>query len=172
VKVPEVFQVETPRALGSLASVLNAITETGIVLEHLSVLRSDPDRTLWEITVEIDESAQAELLGRLNALPAVRFVGVVDRRRGGKIEMHSRLAISTQQILRDIDTPGVARICLAIHAALPGKLLPDPPDMRVPERVSGAVQTAINGAAHGSVPTDSQRAEDPPEVSGPQSGVP
>jgi hypothetical protein len=74
VKVSEVFQVETLGVLGSLASVLNAITKTGVVLEHLSMLRSNPDRTLWEITVEIDESAHAELLGRLNALPAVRFV--------------------------------------------------------------------------------------------------
>jgi malate dehydrogenase (oxaloacetate-decarboxylating) len=29
--------------------------------------------------------------------------------------MHSRIAISTQQILRDIYTPGVARVCLAIQ---------------------------------------------------------
>ena len=89
-KVPEVFQVETPSVLGSLARVLNALTETGLVLEHLRTLRSDLDRTLWEITVEIDGSPHAELLGRLNALPAVRFVGwsdrVFDRHRGGKID--------------------------------------------------------------------------------------
>ena len=89
-KVPEAFQVETPHELGSLASALNAIVETGLVLEHLSNVRSDQDHTLWEITVEIDESAHAELLGRLNALPSVRFVGwsdrVFDRHRGGKIE--------------------------------------------------------------------------------------
>ena len=99
-KIPEVFQVETPCVLGSLASVLNAITETGLVLEHLGTLRSDQDRTLWKITVDIGESAHADLLGRLNALPAVRFVGwsdrAFDRHRGGKIEMHSRLANSTQ----------------------------------------------------------------------------
>jgi hypothetical protein len=90
VRVPEVFQVETPHVPGSLASVLNAITETGLALKHLSAVRSDQDRTLWEITVEIDESAHAELLGRLNALPSVRFVGwsdrVFDQHRGG--EMH------------------------------------------------------------------------------------
>jgi hypothetical protein len=103
VKFPEVFQVETPCVLGKLASVLNAITETGLVLEHLSTLRSDQDRTLWEITVEIDESAHAELLGRLNALPGVRFVGwsdrVFDRHRDGEIETRSRLAVTTQQAL-------------------------------------------------------------------------
>jgi malate dehydrogenase (oxaloacetate-decarboxylating) len=120
VKVPEIFQVETPHGPGGLASVLNAMAEAGLVLEHVSTVRRDQDRTLWEITVEIDESAHAELLARLNALPSARFVGwsdrVFDRHRGCKIEMHSRVAISTQQILRDIYTPGVARVCLAIRA--------------------------------------------------------
>ena len=56
----------------------------------------------------------------MNALPSARFVGwsdrVFDRHRGGKIEMRSRVAISSQQILRDIYIPGVARVCLALHA--------------------------------------------------------
>jgi len=121
VKVPEILQVETPHAPDGLASVLHAIAEAGLVIEHVSTVRRDQDRTLWEITIDIDESARTELLGSLNALPSARFVGwsdrVFDRHRGGKIEMHSRVAISTQQILRDIDTPGVARVCLAIRAA-------------------------------------------------------
>ena len=89
VKVPEVFQVETPCVLGSLASVLDAVTKTGLVLEHLSNLRSDRDRTLWEITIKIDATAHAELLGRLNALPAVRVAGwsdrVFNRHRGDEV---------------------------------------------------------------------------------------
>lgn len=79
VKVPEAFQVETSHELGSLASVLSAITETGLVLKHLSTVRSDQNHTLWEVTIEIDESAHAELLGRLNALPSVRFIGWSER---------------------------------------------------------------------------------------------
>lgn len=120
-KIPEILQIETTHAPGSLASVLNVLAETGLVLEHVSSVRRDQDRTLWEITVEIDTEAHAGLIERLNALPAARFIGwsdrVFDRHRGGKIEMRSRVAISTQQILRDIYTPGVARVCLAIHAA-------------------------------------------------------
>ncbi len=118
-KIPEIIQVETPQVPGSLASVLNVIAEAGLVLEHVTTLHRDQGRTLWEITLEIEEGAQEDLLRRLNALPAARFVGwsdrVFDRHRGGKIEMHSRIAISTQQILRDIYTPGVARVCLAIQ---------------------------------------------------------
>ena len=69
----------------------------------------------------MDESVHAELLARLNALPTARFVGwsdrLFDRHRGGTIEMRSRVTISSQQILRDIYTPGTARACLAIRAA-------------------------------------------------------
>ncbi len=118
-KIPEILQVETNQVPGSLASVLNVIAEAGLVLEHLTTLHRDQGRTLWEITVEIEEGRQHELLERLNALPTARFVGwsdrVFDRHRGGKIEMRSRIPISTQQILRDIYTPGVARVCLAIQ---------------------------------------------------------
>jgi malate dehydrogenase (oxaloacetate-decarboxylating) len=120
-KVSEILQVETAHAPGNLASVLNVIAEAGLVLEHVSTIRRDQHRTLWELTVEMDESVHVELLARLNALPSARFVGwsdrVFDRHRGGKIEMRSRVAISSQQILRDIYTPGVARVCLAIRAA-------------------------------------------------------
>jgi malate dehydrogenase (oxaloacetate-decarboxylating) len=118
-KIPEILQVETNQVPGSLASVLNVIAEAGLVLEHLTTLHRDQGRTLWEITVEIEEGRQDELRARLNALPTARFVDwsdrVFDRHRGGKIEVRSRIPISTQQILRDIYTPGVARVCLAIQ---------------------------------------------------------
>jgi hypothetical protein len=45
------------------------------VLEHVSTIRRDQDRTLWELTVEMDESVHAALLARLDALPTARFVG-------------------------------------------------------------------------------------------------
>ena len=226
-KVPEIFQVETPHAPDGLASVLHAIAEAGLVIEHVSTVRRDQDRTLWEITIDIDESARTELLGCLNALPSARFVGwsdrVFDRHRGGKIEMHSRVAISTQQILRDIDTPGVARVCLAIRAApekafdytylgravaivtdgsailglgnigpraglpaIEGKaalfatlvgisgipILVESASVDHFVEVVCAIAPSF-GAAQGSVSTDAQRAEEPPEeVSGPQSGAP
>jgi malate dehydrogenase (oxaloacetate-decarboxylating) len=118
-KIPEILQVETSQVPGSLASVLNVIAELGLVLEHVTMLHREQGRTLWEITVEIEEGRQDELLAKLNAVPSARFVGwsdrVFDRHRGGKIEMRSRMPISSMQILRDIYTPGVARVCLAIQ---------------------------------------------------------
>ena len=63
-KVAEIFQVETPRAHGNLASVLNIIAEARLMLEHVSRIRRDQERTLWELTVEMDDAVRAELLAR------------------------------------------------------------------------------------------------------------
>jgi hypothetical protein len=59
-----------------------------------------------------------------------------------------------------------------VPGSLASVLLPDPLDLTIRERVSRALQTAIIGAAYGTVPTDTQPADEPPKVSGPQSGAP
>jgi malate dehydrogenase (oxaloacetate-decarboxylating) len=117
-KIPEILLVETFHKPGSLASVLSVIADERLAIEHLQSLRREQGRTLWEITVEIDEQASPDFYARIDALPNARFVGksdrVFNRHRGGKIHMQPTLAITSQQILRDIYTPGVARVCLAI----------------------------------------------------------
>ena len=120
VKIPEILVVETVHQPGSLASVLQVIAEAGLTIDHLQALRREQGRTLWEITLEMDEeAADRSLYARIDALPIARFVGksdrVFDRHRGGKIRTESAIPITTQQVLRDIYTPGVARVCLAIR---------------------------------------------------------
>ena len=118
-KIPEIIMVETVHQPGSLAKVLQVIAEADLTIDHLQALRRDKGRTVWEITLELDEEADRSLYDRIDALPGVRFVGksdrVFDRHRGGKIRTASAIPITTQQVLRDIYTPGVARVCLAIH---------------------------------------------------------
>ena len=118
-KIPEILIVETLHRPGSLAKVLQVIAEAGLVIEHLNALRREQGRTLWEITLDIDEEADRSLYDRIDALPNARFVGksdrVFNRHKGGKIRTVASMALTTQQILRDIYTPGVARVCLAIR---------------------------------------------------------
>ena len=118
-KVPEILIVETVHQPGSLARVLQVIADAGLTIDHLQALRREQGRTQWEITLEMDEEADRSLYGRIDALPIARFVGksdrVFDRHRGGKIRTESAIPITTQQVLRDIYTPGVARVCLAIQ---------------------------------------------------------
>jgi malate dehydrogenase (oxaloacetate-decarboxylating) len=119
VKIPEILMVETVHQPGSLAKVLQVIADAGLTIDHLQALRREQGRTTWEITLEMDEEADRSLYARIDALPAARFLGksdrVFDRHRGGKIRTASAIPITTQQVLRDIYTPGVARVCLAIQ---------------------------------------------------------
>jgi malate dehydrogenase (oxaloacetate-decarboxylating) len=118
-KIPEIIIVETVHQPGSLAKVLQVIADAGLAIEHLTALRRDQGRTLWEITLEMDEEADRSLYERIGALPTARFVGksdrVFNRHRGGKIRTVASVPINTRQILRDVYTPGVARVCLAIQ---------------------------------------------------------
>src|SRR5256714_6416022 len=119
VKIPEIIIVETIHQPGSLAKVLMVIAEAGLAIEHLTALRRDQGRTVWEITLEMDEEADRSLYERIGQLPTARFVGksdrVFNRHRGGKIRTVASLPINTRQVLRDVYTPGVARVCLAIQ---------------------------------------------------------
>jgi malate dehydrogenase (oxaloacetate-decarboxylating) len=117
-KIPEILIVETVHQPGSLAKVLQVIAEAGLTIEHLTALRRDQGRTVWEITLEMDEEADRSLYDRIGQLPTARFLGksdrVFNRHRGGKIHTVASIPINTLQVLRDIYTPGVARVCLAI----------------------------------------------------------
>jgi malate dehydrogenase (oxaloacetate-decarboxylating) len=142
-KIPEILLVETVQKPGSLASVLQVIADEQLVIEHLQSLRRDQGRTLWEITVEIDESASPQFYSQIDALPNARFVGksdrVLNRHRGGKIRMQPTLPITTTQILRDVYTPGVARVCLAIRD--------DPAKASLYTNLPNTVAVVTNGTA-------------------------
>jgi malate dehydrogenase (oxaloacetate-decarboxylating) len=142
-KIPEIIIVEVLHQPGSLAKVLQVIAEEGLVLEHLTALRREQGRTLWEITLEMDEAANRSLYERIDALPTARFVGksdrVFNRHRGGKIRTVSRIPIATLNILRDVYTPGVARVCLAIKA--------DPRKIHDYTAIDSTVAIVTNGTA-------------------------
>ncbi len=120
-KIPEVLQFEVEHRAGSLASVLAVIAEAGLLVENLEAVSHGAGHTTWDLTTEISESFDWTLLHQIDALPNARLIGTSDRvfvrHEGGKIEMRSRTPIETDQLLRDIYTPGVARVCLAIQQA-------------------------------------------------------
>jgi malate dehydrogenase (oxaloacetate-decarboxylating) len=142
-KIPEIIIVDVLHQPGSLAKVLQVIAEEGLVLENLTALRRENGRTLWEITLEMDEDANRALYERIDQLPNAHFVGksdrVFNRHRGGKIRTVSRVSISTPNILRDVYTPGVARVCLAIQA--------DPRKIHDYTAIDNTVAIITNGTA-------------------------
>ena len=142
-KIPEILIIETIHQPGSLAKVLQVIAEAGLAIEHLTALRREQGRTLWEITLEMDEETDRSLYARIDQLPTARFVGksdrVFNRHRGGKIRGVARHPINTQQVLRDVYTPGVARVCLAIKA--------DPEKVHEYTNLDHTVAIVTNGTA-------------------------
>lgn len=118
-KIPEILLIESEHRPGSLATILTVIAQHGLVVQHLDAVERFGSKTHWEITLEFDEEVNQGLFDALEGLPNARLLGrsdrVFDRHRGGKIKMVSQTVIQSNQQLRDIYTPGVARVCLAIH---------------------------------------------------------
>lgn len=142
-KIPEILIIETVHQPGSLAKVLQVVADAGLTIEHLTALRRDQGWTVWELTLEMDEEADRSLYDRIGQLPTARFLGksdrVFNRHRGGKIRTVASIPINTQQILRDIYTPGVARVCLAIEK--------DPSAARDFTSIDNTVAVVTNGTA-------------------------
>jgi malate dehydrogenase (oxaloacetate-decarboxylating) len=142
-KIPEILIIETVHQPGSLAKVLQVVADAGLTIEHLTALRRDQGRTVWELTLEMDEEADRSLYDRIGQVPTARFLGksdrVFNRHRGGKIRTVASIPINTQQVLRDIYTPGVARVCLAIKN--------DPATARDFTSIDNTVAVVTNGTA-------------------------
>lgn len=118
-RIQEVILIETRHRPGRLASALNVFGAHQIALEHLHVLQRESGWTRWEITIEVRPETLEKAIKALEALPDVRYVGksdrVYQRHRGGKVLVKPAIEINSQQILRDVYTPGVATICTAIQ---------------------------------------------------------
>ena len=118
-QIPEILVIESQHRPGNLGRILTIIGECGVMIDHITLVRRTQDRSVWEITVEMDETAGKQLYERLAQLPYGKLLGrsdrVFDRHRGGKIETVSKVPLDSLQQLRDVYTPGVARVCLAIR---------------------------------------------------------
>ena len=53
-RIPEILLIESHHKPGSLAKILQVIGEAGIVVEHLNSLRREQDKTIWEVTLEME----------------------------------------------------------------------------------------------------------------------
>ncbi|MDE2346012.1 MAG: NADP-dependent malic enzyme, partial [Gammaproteobacteria bacterium] len=87
-QIPEILLIESKHQPGNLGRILTTIGECGVVIDHITLARRTQDKSVWEITVEMDEAAGRQLFDRLAELPYARLLGrsdrVFDRHRGGK----------------------------------------------------------------------------------------
>ena len=118
-KITHILLLEVVHAPGNLAKVLAVVGDAGVPVQALQSLDRKQNRTRWELTIEMEETLVDALCEKIDELPIATVLGKSDRimrrHEGGKIEVTSRSAIDTLQILRDVYTPGVAHVCLAIE---------------------------------------------------------
>jgi len=118
-KIPETLLIETLNKPGALAKVLEVAGKYDLFVDNMRSVSLDQDRITWEMTLEYDAEEHATFIDDINALPGVALKGKSDRvftrHEGGKIEIASKAPIQSYTELREIYTPGVARVCLAIQ---------------------------------------------------------
>ena len=106
---------------GAFARLASAIGETGGSLGAIDLVRVEKGTKIRDVTVDASDSDHlARIVEAVRALDGVEVERVSDRtflmHLGGKIEMRSKVPVKTRDDLSMAYTPGVARICQAIHA--------------------------------------------------------
>jgi malate dehydrogenase (oxaloacetate-decarboxylating) len=115
------FRVRIPHRAGQLARVAGAIAEAEGLIGDVVTLSLGREHSLREITIEVRDNLQAERIAAgLNALDGVEVIFYRDRalirHEGGKLEIDAITPVRSLQEMRDVYTPGVARVCLAVAA--------------------------------------------------------
>jgi len=142
-KTTHILLLEVVHAPGNLSKVLAVVGDAGIPVQGLQSLGRKQNRTKWELSIEVDEDQIEDLCCEIDKLPISTVIGksdrVMRRHEGGKIEVHSRSSIDSLQVLRDVYTPGVAHVCLAIEK--------DPSLARKYTTLGNTVAIVTNGTA-------------------------
>jgi malate dehydrogenase (oxaloacetate-decarboxylating) len=95
------------------------IGRAGGDITSIDVIRSEPGRSVRDITIQMADHAERAVVEFLKGLDGVKLVNVSDRtflaHLGGKISVHPNMPIKNRDDLSQVYTPGVARVCQAIR---------------------------------------------------------
>ncbi|SMG09980.1 NAD-dependent malic enzyme [Paenibacillus aquistagni] len=115
-----IIRIEIDKSKCTFAQVAQTIGESGGDIVAIDVIRSSGTVTLRDLTVNVfDGSVGDRIVGRLNQIEGMKVINVSDQtflmHLGGKIEMQPKIPIRNRDDLSRVYTPGVARVCMAIH---------------------------------------------------------
>jgi malate dehydrogenase (oxaloacetate-decarboxylating) len=113
------YRVQILHRPGNLAKAATAIADGDGLIGDVVTVALGAEASLRDLTVEVRDWAQAEkIAGLLSACDGIEVVWYRDRallrHEGGKLHMAPINAVRSVQEMRDIYTPGVARVCLAL----------------------------------------------------------
>jgi malate dehydrogenase (oxaloacetate-decarboxylating) len=114
------LRVEIDHLPGMLGKVASAIGEAGGTIGAVDLVQVEGSHTIRDITVETGDSSDwPRLTDAVNGVPGARVLDTTDRtfllHLGGKIEVANKAPLKTREDLSMAYTPGVARVCSAIH---------------------------------------------------------
>ena len=114
------YRIEVDEKTTSIASIVDVVSATGAEIKGLDVADSDRGRIIIDLTCDMrDSEHRREVRDVINALPGVASDSVADQtfmsHIGGKVEIHSKVPLRNRDDLSRAYTPGVARVCTAIH---------------------------------------------------------
>ncbi|MEM9374037.1 MAG: malic enzyme-like NAD(P)-binding protein [Planctomycetota bacterium] len=142
-KIPQVLLVELKHAPGQLARMLLSVAEIGLTVQGLESISRTQDRSIWELSLDVEQGLEQEVLDAIAGSGVAKVLGtsdrVFDRHKGGKLDVRSTVQFDDLKTLREVYTPGVARVCLAIEK--------DPSLARKYTAISRTVAVVTNGTA-------------------------
>ena len=105
---------------GMLGKVTSAIGEAGGDIGGVDLVEAGQKEMTRDIGFKASDEAHGQaIVERLRGVAGVTVVNVSDRtflmHLGGKIEVNGRVTVKTRDDLSMAYTPGVARVCMAIH---------------------------------------------------------
>src|SRR5918911_5013436 len=113
-------RLEIENRPGMLGKVTSAIGKAGGDIGAIDLVEVGKTTITRDLTFKAsDERHGQQIVERLRAVEGVKVVNVSDRtflmHLGGKIEIKSKASVKTRDDLSMAYTPGVARVCMAIH---------------------------------------------------------
>jgi len=115
------YRLRIPHHHGQLARVAQAIADGEGLIGDVVTVSLGREHSVRDITVEVRDIAQSDqIAGLLDGLDDVTVMWHQDRALlrhvGGKLRIDACWPVRTVQEMRDVYTPGVARVCTAIAA--------------------------------------------------------
>jgi malate dehydrogenase (oxaloacetate-decarboxylating) len=112
-------RLELANRPGMFAKVATVLAEERANLGAVDIVSAAPDKIVRDVTFDVQTEEHGEhVLERLNGMQDVRVLSASDRifllHLGGKIRVHSKLPLTTRNLLSMVYTPGVGRVSQAI----------------------------------------------------------
>jgi malate dehydrogenase (oxaloacetate-decarboxylating) len=114
-----IIRLELTHAKVNFGAVASTISHSGGDITSIDVIRPGQETSVRDITVQIIDTAELQVVESLKALDGIQVINVSDRtflaHLGGKISIQPNFPIKNRDDLSRVYTPGVARICMSIH---------------------------------------------------------